>query len=238
MHQPGGARKSINIMVYKKKCVVSLIANDRPLREHFNEQTKEDEVYLAFGSEYKIRVNNRNNFNRIAVRVYIDGTDVLGGSHLIVNANSSIDLERFLGNDNDSGKRFKFVSVNDSKVNDPESSDNGLVTVDFYEVEEPYTIIWSSNDLYMWPPNVDNISYSCCRSAVPSADVGATVEGTVSNQSFTNVDVDIKPNAFCSLSLRMKGVNKGDLLTKRYCSSCGYKLQTKYNYCPSCGQEI
>lgn len=46
---------------------------------------------------------------RAVVKIEIDGKDVLNGDELVVNANSHIDLERFLGESQYEGRKFKFI---------------------------------------------------------------------------------------------------------------------------------
>jgi hypothetical protein len=91
------------------------------------------QVYLPFHSEYSVFLKNTKTV-RAAVKVRIDGMDALGGQEIIVPANGTVDLERFMLDGNlHSGKRFKFVPAGDSAVQDPTSRDNGLVEAVFYE---------------------------------------------------------------------------------------------------------
>ena len=123
-------------MTYSEGCVLSVIHKDRPLREHRSGKHT-PEVYLPFNSEYSLRIKNRDKNRKIAARVYIDGTDVLSGSHLIIDEEDSTDLERFLGDSNASGNKFKFVSLDDPDVADPSNeAENGLIEVQFYRVKD------------------------------------------------------------------------------------------------------
>lgn len=95
-----------------------------------------DTVYLPFGSEYQIRLKNLNT-NRALVHIEIDGEKVTGNG-LIVGANETVDLERFIRNGNLSeGNRFKFIERT-SKISDHRGNkvEDGLIQI-YYEFELP-----------------------------------------------------------------------------------------------------
>ena len=87
--------------MYENKMVATIKANGKICRE-FGEK-----VYIPFGQEYSILLKNLNSV-RSQVRISIDDKDVLNGSSLVLDANSSLELERYLVN-NDRGNRFKIV---------------------------------------------------------------------------------------------------------------------------------
>lgn len=97
-------RRKRKKMMYESKMVCCLKANGKVLREH------KDTVYVPFGTEYSILIKNLNSL-RAMVNVSIDGKDVTDGkADFIVNANSEIDLARFLPNGNmERGNKFKFI---------------------------------------------------------------------------------------------------------------------------------
>lgn len=88
-------------MMYNNKFVATVKSGGKVLRE------VGDTVYLPFGCEYSILLKNLNTV-RAEVRITIDDEDVLGGNSIIVNANSDLELERFL-KDLSKGNRFKFI---------------------------------------------------------------------------------------------------------------------------------
>ena len=66
-------------------------------------------VSIPFGAEYSVQLKNLKSV-RMLVKVSVDGTDATDGTWLIVNPNSSIELERYIRNGNwDKGNRFKFI---------------------------------------------------------------------------------------------------------------------------------
>src|ERR1700722_6153234 len=89
--------------MHSNKLVVAIKTAGKVLRE------QGDKVYLPFGSEYSIFLKNLNSV-RALVRVSLDGQSVTDGEDLVVNGNSSLDLERFLKKGNmENGNRFKFI---------------------------------------------------------------------------------------------------------------------------------
>jgi len=114
--------------MYKDKFILSIIHDGYPVREFGERENKR--VALPFNSEYKIRLKNKNNKGCTA-KVFIDDKQVSKLGDLIINANGTIDLERFIDGSLDSGKKFKFVPLDHPDVDDPTSSENGIIRVEF-----------------------------------------------------------------------------------------------------------
>jgi hypothetical protein len=90
-------------MMYNQKLAVALKSAGSVLRE-FGET-----VYIPFGSEYSVLIKNLNSV-RALVKVEIDGVDVGDGQKFVLNANSDVELERFIKNANlKNGNKFKFI---------------------------------------------------------------------------------------------------------------------------------
>ncbi len=90
-------------MVYSQKLVACVKVNGQILRE------SGDSVSIPFGSEYSILFKNLNSV-RVQVKVSIDGKDATEGTWLVIQPNSSIELERFIRNGNlSNGNRLKFI---------------------------------------------------------------------------------------------------------------------------------
>jgi len=119
--------------MYSNKLVIAVKHNDRVLREHG------DTVHIPFGSEYALTIKNKNSV-RALVRVEIDGVDVTGGTRLIVPANGSLDLERFIKEGNlNQWNRFKFIERTKKIEDGPRGIgvEDGLVRVEFEFEREP-----------------------------------------------------------------------------------------------------
>lgn len=117
-------------MMYGNKMAVAIKTNGRVLREH------KDTVFIKFGSEYSIFIKNLNSV-RAVVTITIDGVDVAPGG-VVVNANSSVDLERFIKNGNLlEGNKFRFVERTSSiEQHRGIGVEDGLIRIE-YQFEKP-----------------------------------------------------------------------------------------------------
>lgn len=111
-------------MVYAQKFVVAAKVNGRILRENNNV------VSIPFGSEYSLLLKNLES-RRAVVKIDIDGQYI--GNNLIINPNSSIELERFIDNNFHSGNKFKFIEKT-QEISDYRGDrvDDGLVRVEVW----------------------------------------------------------------------------------------------------------
>lgn len=90
-------------MVYKKNLVACVKVGGKILRE------SSDRVILPFGSEYSLLLKNLDSV-RVQVKVSIDGQEATEGTWLVIQPNSSLELQRFIKNGNLArGNRFKFI---------------------------------------------------------------------------------------------------------------------------------
>jgi len=227
------------------------------------------QVFLPFQSEYSLLLKN-NNWHRSLCKVEIDGTDVLGGHGLIIGNHSSVDLERFIvDGDMSGGQRFKFVPLGDSRVNDPSNSENGIVVVKFWkEVDPPinlniYNNTVRGNNTGNPPPhdsfyysagtgdiiggtttsNASLASFSCCLDSMDmqSAQAGATVEGSHSDQKFTTGEFRGEDGAPTVLRLKLVGRKASLTVTgtkKKFCVRCGAGASFTDKFCRGCGSKL
>jgi hypothetical protein len=147
-------------MTHKKNFVVAVKVNGKVLRE------SNDRVELPFGSEYSILLKNLDSV-RMQARIYIDGTDAV--DWVIINPNSSVEIERFLkvAGSLDKGNRFKFIEMTD-KIEEHRGikADDGLIRVEFKRekvFEFPKTVVhyhtypyqnpWHERYPYGYTPN-------------------------------------------------------------------------------------
>jgi hypothetical protein len=112
--------------MHKNNFVVCVKVGGKILRE------KKDQVALPFGSEYSLLLKNLES-RRAQVKVSIDGDDVTGSRWLIIQPNGTLELERFIRNDNlKEGNRFKFIERTDAvEKGRGIKADDGLVRVEF-----------------------------------------------------------------------------------------------------------
>ena len=152
-------------MMFNEKMVVCLKANGKVLREF------KDTVYVGFGNEYSILIKNLNTV-RALVNITIDGQEVCPDG-LVVNANSEIDLERFVKNGNlSSGNRFKFIERTAGiEKHRGIKADDGIVRVSFrYEKPRPLFVTgqWNSSSTLpgYYPPGVRSKDFDWPSAAV------------------------------------------------------------------------
>jgi hypothetical protein len=132
-------------MMYKNNLTAAIKVKGKVLREN------KDEVSLPFGSEYTVAIRNLNSV-RALVKVSVDGTDATDGNWLIIPANSSIELERFIRNSNfNSGNRFKFIERTAAVENGPRGikAEDGLIRIE-YKFEIPQTVYATYNPSYTY----------------------------------------------------------------------------------------
>lgn len=222
-----------------------------------------DTVYIPFGTEYAIRVRNNNDV-RAQFGLEIDGLE--NPDRFVIGPHETVTIERFLEGNLKNGSRFKFVSENNAAVQNPGSSQNGKIRVKFwkeliplaptpthwgYKRSRPW--IWTSDDSIRYSTTsttpflmnasansvVDAYADSVFGSCVNDSQIGATIEGSKSNQEFTTVSrfpVEFVPTV---LELTLRGATPAEINSKvKYCSQCGTKTTKNANYCSSCGEKF
>ena len=119
--------------MYRNKFVLSIIHDGHPVKETGRHWCRE--VAIPFDSEYKIRLKNKNDRSCTA-RVFIDGREVSKLGDVIITPGGTIDLERYIDISLDKGKKFKFVPLDHQDVDDPTSSSNGVIEVEFRKAKQ------------------------------------------------------------------------------------------------------
>ncbi len=93
--------------MYSNKFVACIMVDDEVVREIRKDNS--DLVYLPFGTDYQIRLKNLDH-RRAVVSISIDGDDVLDGSQLVVESNSTTDLKgRLNSKSNKARNAFRFI---------------------------------------------------------------------------------------------------------------------------------
>lgn len=224
-------------MMYSNNFAAAIKVNGKILREFG------DTVYIPFGSEYQIRLKNLSS-NRAKVKVQIDGKDVTDGG-LVLNALSTVDLERFIRNGNlKEGNHFKFIERT-SKIEEHRGIklEDGLITI-IYEFEIPY--VQSQYALINSRP-----SYNVMRSPINlncslSNEKGITVEGSKSNQSFETTYWRGSHGAINVFTIKLLGETEDNkkirepvtVKTKLECKTCGTVNSATSKFCSECGTSL
>jgi len=122
-------------MTYKNAFVAVIKCNGKILRE------RDDTIILPFGSEYSILLKNLET-KRAVVDITIDGENALKGKQLVVDANSEIEIERFL-DDLKKGNRFRFIQKT-QEIADfrGDKVDDGIIRIEFRFEKDP---IWKDD---------------------------------------------------------------------------------------------
>ncbi len=121
-------------MTYKDNFVAEVKCNGKILR------IRDGAVHLPYGSEYTLLLKNLNS-RKASINIHIDGQDVLNYSSLILEPNSSTELEGFL-NGTVARNRFKFIHKT-KQIQDHRGDkiDDGLIRVEFaFEKPQPETV--------------------------------------------------------------------------------------------------
>lgn len=191
--------------------VCNIIIDNKPVKEI------DGVAVVPFKSEYKLLLKNNNN-RKCAAKITIDGAPISSFGDLVIGANSEVTLERFIIGSLNEGQRFKFVPLDHPEVDDPSRKENGLIRVKFRLAKEKHYIQFDDDRAIIWPDGfwnfdlTDNVlidsdisfsdsSVNCSSSAEP----GATIGGSKSDQKFHKVDIEFEDKAWV-VEIRLKGV--------------------------------
>jgi len=139
-------------MAYKDKLVAVVKCNGKVLRER---KTSDGDMFitLPFGAEYTLKFKNLHS-RRAVVQVQIDGTDVLHGHELVVDAHSETELEGFMKG-NSAKSAFKFIQKT-KEISDHRGDklDDGMITISFAFEEPVAQTTWTitNTDPCPWRP--------------------------------------------------------------------------------------
>jgi hypothetical protein len=254
-------------MMYESKLVASLKANGRVLREF------KDTVYIPFGSEYSILIKNLNT-KRALVNVFIDGDNAVPGG-LVLNAGQEVDLERSIVNGNlREGNRFKFIERTGSvEKHRGVKLEDGLIRVEFqfeqYDMNRFFinnisTPIasqgitrgiggssvggWASpmGATYSATTNASSDGFRLTASGASLNDVGITVPGSRSTQSFTTTTMGVMETEKHNIILKLLGetadnkpvLQPVNVKMKPKCVTCGKQNKATAKFCTECGTAL
>ena len=115
--------------MYRNKFIACVMVDDEIVREV--RQDGCDCIFIPFGTDYHLRLKNLDH-RRAVVSVSIDGDDVLDGSRLVVDGNSTTDLRGFLDSKaNVAHNAFRFIEQTDMvREHRGEHVDDGIVRIE------------------------------------------------------------------------------------------------------------
>jgi len=228
-------------------------------REHDNE------IRMRFGTEYGLRFKNTND-KRAVVYVKIDGNDVLDGTSLVIDPDSTVDLLGFIDTKkNKITNRFKFIEKTDFiREYRSDKIEDGIIEIKFsFEVSSKETDIhhhhhhhYYYNPSYWWNsfyynPNgyelyntLNTNSVAKFSSTCDTSD-GITVKGSSVDVNLGNVIINTCNDVY-SMTFVLKGYRddkskvKINVTTREKiaCNMCGIKNNSKHKFCYNCGNSL
>lgn len=240
---------------------VKIAVNKSLLKEYI--KSNERVVYLHDNTEFQLQLFNPFSYV-IGVKIKFNDYE-MSKSHLVLRPGERIWLDRFI--DNDNKLLFSTYTVDDTNEAKQAIKNNGYVEVSFYReyknsyAATPYISSWASTPTYvdLWQTtctssagdtclqaNINTSSCTCnyCSSsltAMSEIETGRIEQGSKSKQTFIDVNYDFESYAFAIEKIHLLPESQRPItssnLNKKYCHACGHKLDTKFKYCPFCGEK-
>lgn len=187
----------------ESKMVCCLKANGKVLREH------KDTVYVPFGTEYSILIKNLNSL-RAMVKVSIDGKDVADGKvDFIVNANSEIDLARFLPNGNmERGNKFKFIERTASiEQHRGVGVEDGIIRIEFQYERQSIPLVNPSTDYWRDKFYYRDLGYTLLNQTIGTTGVARSANVTQASNSLYTANANALYSTNDSYAAKNDNVN-------------------------------
>ena len=205
---------------------------------------KQDVNYLPKDAEFEIELYNPLQETILAKISFNNKTVSQEG--LILRPGQRVFLERYLNED----RKFKFevYSVEDNEGSKYTITHNGLVSVSFYKEHDPWKEMLNMgplnnyrnpNQLYRSSFNASNPIITCSA----QMDTGIISKGGLSDQKFTNSNLDFKQYPFLTTNIKLLPDSQQifelfDIKFKKYCANCGSKISKGDKYCSECGIKL
>jgi len=191
--------------------VASVRIRGKTMREFKGDGTRT--IYLPFGSDYSLHFKNLDT-RRVSFSVEIDGENVSGGTTIVLDGNSEMELQGALGkNSNSVHNSFRFIEKTDKiREHRGEHAEDGIVRIEFQHADPPRPVappppyIPPISPFYPWRPwhpgfpprrisfynhQPEENVYSCNSAEIRSAGIlrsanedGITVPGAECHQQF------------------------------------------------------
>lgn len=244
--------------MFNSNLIMAVKVNGKVLREF------DGTVALPFGSEYSIYLKNTSS-KRASVDITIDGQDALDGTSIIVNANSQVEVKRFIKNGNfDAGNAFKFIEktrkIEEFRGN---KAEDGLLTVTYsFEREQPYQqfpyisdyasltrsisgSLCATSYTNMVVPSSLSSSATTTSTTLPLNNSGITAPGSEVKQQFSRVYGFTPDGKVHTMTLKMIGAHGEVEVTapvtvkrKVRCTTCGTYCKQTAKFCHECSASV
>lgn len=232
-------------MIINEKKMAQLAINNSLLKEY---STNEDSrvVYMDNNDEFQIQLFNPEQFT-VGITFTFNGKDMDG--MLVLKPGERVWLERYL--DNQVKFKFSTYEVDDNDVQVKHAiSNNGNITVKFYKervssriktnIYNTLTVLWKESPLISNENTYNNALYKTNVNNT-TIETGRIENGSYSNQKFETVNNEFENYPFKTEYIKIlpksrKPYTTSDL-NKIYCTNCGRKLNSKFKFCPYCGEK-
>lgn len=244
-------------MVYKNNFIAVVRYKGRIMRD------VDGTVRLPFGSEYSIRLKNKDSRTAV-VRIEVDGEDVMGGHRYIVPGNSTRDLDGFLKGLKATHK-FRFIKkTKEISRFRGDRIDDGIIRIEFWYEQTAQVTPWVTvypntyyhlNDFTFTDnsggtggptqqfytqtaadisSNLKSSTVACSHEvATPKSDEGITVKGTKANQNFQYGSTGVLETQSSVIVIRLKGQVKRKGKVKKIRKPITVRTRIQ---CPTCGR--
>lgn len=244
-------------MMFESKMICAIKSGGKILREF------KDTVRINFGSEYQIYIRNLNS-EKAVVNITIDGKSITKDG-IVVMPNSDMTLERFVGDDLTKGNALKFIErTGNIEKTRGIGAEDGIIRVSFkFALPTPSPTVIYHDSVWNSPYRHYINSVTCSTASItaysvttqgilmgaaatePKNDVGITVPGSVSEQSFVEVASFPMESTEHVMVLRLVGEVEGEKVkqpitvkAKPKCQTCNRVNKATAKFCAECGTSL
>ena len=209
--------------MYSQNVVVAIKCQGKVLRENG------DTVTLPFGSEYSILIKNLNSV-RSEVTLSVDGQDATEGTRLIIDPNSSLELERFIkGGNLNVGNRFKFIErTGGIEAHRGIAAEDGLIRLEAWKervkqyIEKPVVVPHYYDEWYPaprpspwrprpWGPYPRPMGAPHMRSSGPQMRGASPLMASTMSMKGPGASAGKRPNVLVKDSAKKREVERGEV---------------------------
>ena len=231
--------------MYKHGLIASIKVDGKVLQE------LDEQVYLPFGSEYSIKLENLTD-KKAKIWVTIDSTEA---ATLVLYPGQNLELERFIKKDLLKGNKFKFIPLTDQiKAHRGTTERDGLVVVK-WQYALPTSFYHSGAYNIKIPavsslgPNIALLSSQLCTNFtttnIAATTKGITVPGSESNQQFSVAGDFATATETHTMVFSLVGAVEDkpveqplNTKQKNRCSTCGKVNKLTAKFCSECGTSL
>jgi hypothetical protein len=190
-------------MMHSKSFILAVKVNGKILRE------SGDQVSIPTSTEYSVFLKNLLS-RRAQVKVWVDGKDITEGTRLILGANESLDLDRYIRDGNlKSGNRLKFIERTAGIENHRGiGGEDGIIRAEFWAERETVEVPHFYAKPVPLVPRYENSSYPYPK--LPDWSLGnGIIYGNNSDYSGGNIGSHVNTSTTTTSSLNNEFTKSG-----------------------------